>query len=167
MSFLPSILQMVYVDEVYRVSDFIFSIIVSSSSFLNSHSMMSTWLWIIFSIGLSLISGGFPGRFLKYAFHFWNLLDWQLLVLISRYFSFRLFHLLFALLIGIVYLANFWFYWFALECIPIVLVGMFFFNSVGNFLSFFLVVFVGFSYNCCWLQGNTAFGSLFSWYSLR
>ena len=43
---------------------------VSSSSSINCPSLMSSWLGIIFSVDLSVISREFPSRFLKCSFHF-------------------------------------------------------------------------------------------------
>ena len=39
-------------------------------------SLMSSWPLIISSVGLSVISEGFPSRFLKCFFHFWSLSSW-------------------------------------------------------------------------------------------
>ena len=46
---------------------------VSCSSFVNCPSLMSTWLLIISSEGLSMISSRFPSEFLKCTFHFRSL----------------------------------------------------------------------------------------------
>ena len=94
---------------------------------------MSSWLLIIFSVVLWMISEGFPSKFLKCSFHFWCLSSWLVaLVLLSRCFSFYFLHLLSVMWIMIVFfLTNFWFYWFDLECILVILFSM-------------LVAFVGF-----------------------
>ena len=55
-----------------------------SFSSVNYSNLMSSLLLIIFSGGLSVISGVFPSRFLKCCFHSWNL-GWQLLILLFLY----------------------------------------------------------------------------------
>ena len=47
-----------------------------SSSSVNWPSFMSSWLLIIFMIGLSVTLGEFPSRFLKCSFHFCILSSW-------------------------------------------------------------------------------------------
>ena len=59
-----------------------------STSLVKCASLMSSWIWIISSLGLSVISGGFKANswYVLSTFKVF-LLDWQLLVLISRSFS--------------------------------------------------------------------------------
>ena len=114
---------------------------MSSSSSVNYSSLMSNWLLIIFVIGLSVIFGDFPSRFLKCFFHFCIHSSWlQLLVLLRRCSSFCSLHLQSAILIEIVYLQpSFWFYWFGLECILFRCV-----SSLWVFLNFWTLPFVMF-----------------------
>ena len=98
---------------------FFFSI-ASSSSSLN-------WLLIISLAGLSVVSGGFPSRFLKCSFHIRSLfLGWRFWALFAGYFFFPSFYLLSSMLIMIIcLLLNFWFYWIGLGCILAILFAMF------------------------------------------
>ena len=102
--------------------------ILSSSSPVKWPSLMSCWPLIISTVGLSVIPGRFPGRIkgkscqprrkisqverkFVLSTHEVFLLAWQLLVLISRYFSYNWLHLLSAVLIMIIYFQpNFSFY---------------------------------------------------------
>ena len=116
---------------------------------------------------------------MKCSFHFCSLSSWLAAFnLFSRYSSFRLFHLLSAILIVIVYLLlSFWYYWFGFECILVVLfwyalilsgflkclrIGIswvsFIKQGFFNVVSFFL--------NCYWLPWNFAFDSWFGLYVL-
>ena len=86
-----------------RLSTFLlFSLVLSNSSSINCLSLMLSWSLIIFSVGLSVISRGFPNRFLKSSFYFRSLFPWV------ADFSFALnvlfLHLLPVILITIVYL---------------------------------------------------------------
>ena len=80
-----------------------------------------------FLIVLSATSGGFPRRLMKCSLYLCILPSWQAaLILLSRCSSFNSLHLLSVMLIMIVYLlASFWFYWFGLECLLVVLFGMY------------------------------------------
>ena len=59
-----------YFTEVCSFSAFNFCRTVSSSFFIKCPSLMSNWQFIIYSVSLCVISGGFPSRFLKCSFHF-------------------------------------------------------------------------------------------------
>ena len=63
---------------------------MSISFSVNCPSLISSCLLIIFWIGLSIISRGFPSRFLKCSFYLWNLSSW-LAALPSAHFIYCLF----------------------------------------------------------------------------
>ena len=59
------------------LADFLFlTVIRTSSSFVKSSRLMSSWPSTISSVCLSMISRRFPLRFLKSSFHFWSLSSW-------------------------------------------------------------------------------------------
>ena len=89
-----------------RLADFfllIFFSTASSSFSVNCPSLKFSWLFVIFPVGLSMISRGFQSKFLKCSFGSLSSLL-AAFSFLSRYFSFRLLHLLSSMLIEIAYL---------------------------------------------------------------
>ena len=63
-----------------RPTDFLLLIFFNTASrpsSVNCHSLTSSWLLILFWIGLSIISKRFLTRFWKFSFNFRNLSSWQ------------------------------------------------------------------------------------------
>ena len=116
----------------------------SSSFSINCPNLMSSRPLIIF-IGFSVISAGFPNRFLKCSFYFQNISFWRLLAFLSGCFTFYSLNLLSTMLFVIVYLqTRFCFYRFCLESILIVLFGVLVssfraFSTFYTFVRFFFI----------------------------
>ena len=122
---------------------FLLLILVCTASIfssVNCANLMSSWLLIIFPVGLFVISFVFPCKFVKKSFHFWSLSFWLAVFSLSLLVLFISLTLFTVMLFGIVYLQPyFWIYWFSLERIVDVL-----FVLYWAFLSCCELAFVGF-----------------------
>ena len=129
-------------------SAFLFKIFLSteSSSFcVNCPSLMSSWLLIIFVIGLSVTLGGFPSKFSKCCFHrcirSW-LADFSLAlaVLFLLLTSFTVCHAILECISSTEFLIlSIWFCMYSVCSLRYTLV-----ISFGAFLSFWVLILVGF-----------------------
>ena len=91
--------------KIIKTSNFpVFNFCSIISSYVNSPSLMSSWLLIFFLIDSSVILGDFPSRFLKCSFHKCMHSSWLAAFIFALAVFFSLTHLLSATLFEIVYL---------------------------------------------------------------